>query len=130
MNPLALCFTLSMFSAVVSEEAISRNAELFLAVTTQLYIATRDDFDKMKTDDCWRDCALQTINAFRRLRSVSKRSVNSRVYAAIDRVRKAPPEGTTHPHQFPLTSGFNKPDMEEEGVVDENEEIFDPTIYA
>ncbi|KAK7691029.1 hypothetical protein QCA50_006132 [Cerrena zonata] len=130
MNPLALAYTFAMFTLVASNDAIYQNSLLTQGIptfTTELWVATRDDLDNMKTDDCWRDCALQTVQAFRRIRKLCYTSVNSRLFAAIDKVRKSPPEldfSNLDLSSIYLT-GF---DLEEENIPDR--EIFDPTAYV
>ena len=83
LNPLALCYTIAMFSLVISPDAIGNSSGLLL-FTTELYVAAKKELGIMKTDDTWKDCALQTVQAFRRLRKYNKRAVSSPIYNAIE----------------------------------------------
>ena len=83
LNPLALCYTIAMFSLAISPDAIGNSSGLLL-FTTELYVAAKKELGIMKTDDTWKDCALQTVQAFRRLRKYDKRAVSSPIYNAIE----------------------------------------------
>ena len=130
MNPLALCYTLAMFSITASEMAIRANSTLngtLLWCTSEFYYAEKDLFEKsvvMSIDKCWKDCALQTLQAFKRMRKISRTAIHSRLYHIIDWMsRDALPimvDGL--PAMARLDEG------EEDESIDTNE-IFAPRAY-